>query len=236
MAHPSYVKLEPELVTAPVAGRCWACGSGARKAHSCADCGSLQPLGAETDFFAVFGLPRRLNLGAEALEETFHELSRQFHPDFYRAKPPRERIIALENSALVNRAYQALREPLSRTEYLLELERGQGEKATSQPPQELFLEILEIQELLEDYEAGDAATRERLRPELTQRRDEILAVEESRQQRLTAELFDRWDALTPTADGAREELLDEMAQVIGERGYLRRVLEGIERVVATESE
>ena len=36
-----------------------------------------------TDYFAVFGLPRKLGVDAEALQRRFYELSRQHHPDFH---------------------------------------------------------------------------------------------------------------------------------------------------------
>ena len=58
----------------------------------------IQPLGRDTDYFAVFGIPRRLQIDPEALEQGYHALSRRFHPDMYRLASPRERMIALENS------------------------------------------------------------------------------------------------------------------------------------------
>ena len=36
-----------------------------------------------TDYFAVFGLPRKLAVDGEALQRRFYELSRQHHPDFH---------------------------------------------------------------------------------------------------------------------------------------------------------
>ena len=44
-----------------------------------------------SDFFTVFGLPRRLAIDAAALQRRFYELSRQRHPDFHQARRPRTR-------------------------------------------------------------------------------------------------------------------------------------------------
>ena len=35
------------------------------------------------DYFAVFGLPRKLTVDGEALRARFYELSRAHHPDFH---------------------------------------------------------------------------------------------------------------------------------------------------------
>ena len=38
---------------------------------------------AMSDYFAVFELPRKLQLDEEALRRRFYELSRRHHPDFH---------------------------------------------------------------------------------------------------------------------------------------------------------
>jgi molecular chaperone HscB len=77
-----------------------------------------------TDFFTVFGLARRLAVDVAALQRRFYELSRQWHPDFHQAASPAEQARALEESARVNAAYRALRDPIARVEYLVRLEEG----------------------------------------------------------------------------------------------------------------
>src|SRR5262250_837005 len=77
-----------------------------------------------TDYFEVFGLPRKLRIDPEALQRSFYELSRRHHPDFHQGAGAEAQARALEASALVNRAYRALRDPLARVEYLIALEEG----------------------------------------------------------------------------------------------------------------
>src|SRR5512145_2105671 len=74
------------------------------------------------DYFAVFGLPRKLGIDAAALQRRFYELSRRHHPDFHQAAPADEQARVLEASARVNAAYRMLRDPIKRVQYLVRLE------------------------------------------------------------------------------------------------------------------
>jgi len=77
-----------------------------------------------SDYFEVFGLPRKLQVDLEALQRRFYELSRRHHPDFHQGADAAAQAQALEASALVNRAYRALRDPVARVQYLIALEEG----------------------------------------------------------------------------------------------------------------
>jgi len=120
-----------------------------------------------TDYFSVFGLPRKLTVDGEGLQRRFYELSRRHHPDFHQGTDPTRQAEVLAQSALVNRAYRALRDPLPRVEYLIALEEGREtrEGAAEKPraPRELLEEMLEVQEALEEARAagmvGDAGVR-----------------------------------------------------------------------------
>ena len=105
------------------------------------------------NYFEVFGLPRALNLDlATALEKRFHELSRQFHPDYYTTASKEEKGRALRMTALLNDAYRTLRHPTRRVEYLLSLS---GLKSDgSRVPQSLLMEVFEINEQLEEAKAA----------------------------------------------------------------------------------
>jgi molecular chaperone HscB len=207
---------------------CWSCKSDAGPEPVCQHCVKLQPLGRDSDYFRVMGLLRKLDLDPRVLEPVFHALSRRFHPDMYRMASPRERMIALENSAVLNQAYRALRDPFERAEYLLRLERGRDQGNKPSAPAELFDEILEIQELLGEFRlAEEGGEKETLRAWLSEQRDELAAVQERRAAHLTGNLFRQWDKLADDANAPaeeREKLLAEMRRILDERAYLRRVL------------
>src|SRR5260370_21302920 len=79
-----------------------------------------------TDYFTVFGLPRKLAVDAPALQRRFYELSREHHPDFHHGADAARQAEALAASALVNRPYRAPPDPLAPVESLRPLAPGQG--------------------------------------------------------------------------------------------------------------
>jgi molecular chaperone HscB len=177
-----------------------------------------------SDYFTVFGLPRKLGVDGEALRRRFYELSRQHHPDFHQGADAERQAEVLGQSALVNRAYRALREPLARVEYLIALEEGREvrEGATAKPkaPRELLEEMMEVQEALEEAKAeglgGDAGTRLR---EERRRLEERYAAVATAVSRRTAE----WDRLV-VEGGDRRPLLEWFKQRLATRAYLRTVI------------
>src|SRR5246127_987095 len=110
------------------------------------------------DYFEVFGLPRVLGIDTAALEKTFHELSRKYHPDYFTTASAAEKTQAVRMAALLNDAYRTLRHPIRRVEYLLSLYglKGDGSKV----PQTLLMEVFEINEHMEEVKAGRASVEE----------------------------------------------------------------------------
>ena len=97
------------------------------------------------------GLPPRLNLDSSSLQRTFYELSRNYHPDFYQTRTPKEKSISEAATAMINTAYETLKDPARRIEYLLVLEGMPTDRVESKPPMDLFEKILSVQETLGDY-------------------------------------------------------------------------------------
>jgi molecular chaperone HscB len=180
-----------------------------------------------TDYFAVFGLPRKLGVDGEALRRRFYELSRQHHPDFHQGVDAERQAEVLSQSALVNRAYRTLREPLARVEYLIALEEGREvrEGATDKPkaPRELLEEMMEVQEALEEAKAEglDGAAGTRLREERRRLEERYGAEAEAVVGQLAA-----WDRLVDEA-GDRRPLLEWFRQRLATRAYLRTVIDDL---------
>jgi molecular chaperone HscB len=219
----------------PTQSLCWSCRSEVGSEPQCPNCVKLQPLGRNSDYFTVMGLPRKLSIDARVLEPVFHALSRRFHPDVYRMASSRERMIALENSAVLNQAYRTLRDPFERAAYLSQLEAGRSAETKSAPPADLFEEILEIQELLGEYRFAEEAEKPPLRSALETKLAEIQAEQSQREAELTGPLFSRWDALQDTATPSpaeKETVLADIRRILGERAYLRRVLNRLHEALA----
>jgi molecular chaperone HscB len=197
---------------------------------------TIEPIPPGTDYFGALGLPRKLAIDLRDLERRYYDLSRRFHPDFFQSAPPRERLASLENSALVNKAYRTLRDPLARAEYLVRLEAG-GEEIRAEAPQALFEEILELNELLAEYKLGEADEQVALRAQLQAKEQEFRTEYQELERRLTAELFPRWDRGTEAGglpEAQKTALLGEIGRIIGNRAYLRRVLGNLEAVLSPE--
>src|SRR4051812_19353491 len=103
----------------PVA--CWSC-SVARNESTlfCPHCSKIQPPPG-SDYFSVLGLRPHLNLDLSSLETEFHRLSRRLHPDRFARAAENEKEWSLADTALLNDAYRTLKDPVTRTEYLLKL-------------------------------------------------------------------------------------------------------------------
>ena len=189
-----------------------------------------------SDYFTVFELPRKLTVDGEALQRRFYELSRQHHPDFHQGADAARQAEALTQSALVNRAYRALSDPLARVEYLIALEEGREvrEGATDKPkaPRELLQEMLEVQETIEEAKAeglgGEAA--ERLRGE-RRRLEERYAAEAEAIVARSGE----WDRLVDEG-GDRKALLEWFKQRLATRAYFRTVIDDLSDALGESEE
>ena len=188
-----------------------------------------------SDFFSVFGLQRRLAIDRPALQRRFYELSRQWHPDFHGAASAEVQARALEESARLNTAYRALRDPLARVEYLIRLEEGrdtrEGAAIKPKAPPALLAEMFEIQEALEEARAGalDAAAR----ATLAEQRMGLQARMAEAEAQITGPLSQAWDAAGP-AD--RPAALAALKEALATRAYLRTVIDDLSAALETEGD
>jgi molecular chaperone HscB len=169
------------------------------------------------DYFEVFGLPRILDIDLKALEKTFHDLSRKYHPDYFSTASPAEKTQAVRMTALLNDAYRTLRHPVRRVEYLLSL---YGFKADgSKVPQALLMEVFEINEQLDEVKAGRATIEEvdSLRAQIKEKRDRF------DQELERASLS--WDELVNSgaSESKLRDHLAKLAEILSESAYIRNL-------------
>jgi len=187
------------------------------------------PAPPERDYFAVFGLARRMNIDPAVLEKHFYSLSREMHPDnFYRASKE-EQESSLEQSARLNDAYRTLRDPFARTEYLLTLEGCQVEKKGSGIPPELVEEVFELREWLAAVRA--TASEHAPNAHRTEIQQQLAAAKLTLEQRLQASradlqaLFVRWDQVIDSGGSVLERaaILEGMGNVLARQKYLQNL-------------
>jgi molecular chaperone HscB len=210
---------------------CWHCQSEVSGEYFCDRCVKVQPVSKELDYFTCMGFPRRLTIDQRQLETKYYELSRAFHPDFFQNKSAEEQTISLGNSAMLNTAYRTLRDPIERAEYLLGLEAGAVKEIRNTPPSDLFEEILELQDTLNEYRTADrtSETQSTLRAKLQSERSTLeqrqRAMEDALQQ-----LFIQWDALqdrgeaTSQARIERDRILKQMREHLSNRTYVKNIV------------
>ncbi|MDE3197693.1 MAG: Fe-S protein assembly co-chaperone HscB [Acidobacteriota bacterium] len=136
------------------------------------------------DYFDALGLPRSLSLDLKDLEKRFYARSRHLHPDLFARKSQTERDKALEDSAVLNDAYRALKDPVTRALYLLKIEGFDvGEQGAKDVPPELLEEVFELNMAIEEADAQQL--------EASRNRFEALREEVDREM---ASKFAEWDA------------------------------------------
>ncbi|KNC10221.1 co-chaperone HscB [Klebsiella sp. RIT-PI-d] len=112
------------------------------------------------DYFTLFGLPARYPVDIQALTTRFQDLQRQFHPDKFARGTPAEQLAAVQKSATINQAWQTLRHPLMRAEYLLSLHGFDLASEQHTVSDTAFLmEQLELREALDEIAQAKDETR-----------------------------------------------------------------------------
>ena len=196
------------------------------------------------NYFEVFSLQPKLGLETAALEKSFYRLSREFHPDRFASESAARQAEATEKSSLLNDAYRTLRDPIRRTEYLLELEgiemEEQSVKATESAratgtekkqivPPDLLEEAFELNMQLEEMkmakQTGDDDPQ--LRKDLEAAKTNFTGMLDASQKQLEAE-WTSWDAAVDSGDdGAKDAAKDEMVALLNRRSYLRNLVRDV---------
>ena len=189
------------------------------------------PRGA--DYFAFFGLPRKLTLDVEELEQRFHSLSWKLHPDNFVRASEAERQLSLDRSSQLNDAYRTLRDPVSRVEYLLGLAgmRKEGQKKQQAPP-ELLEEVFELNESLDELRearaSGGSAEMAGLRAKLEAAQHKFESSLADVDQEL-ARVSDRVGrrARSGADEAAKNKLMEQMNEILNRRSYIRNLVNGV---------
>jgi molecular chaperone HscB len=221
---------------------CWSCGT-MRAVHFCSACGKVQPP-VPVDYFTFFALPRRLNLDTALLEREFYELSRKLHPDLCARAEKQEQEWSLQQSSLLNDAYRTLKDPIKRTEYLLQLEgvdldeqskaatekaRATGEIKKQVVPPDLLEEVFELNLQLEELRAEKKLGKDdpSLIKEIGKQKLEL----EKKYESLSRELktyWDDWDRLPDNAaEESRRKVRDKMVDLLNRRSYIRNLVRDV---------
>jgi molecular chaperone HscB len=195
-------------------------------------------------YFSFFDLPQKLTLDVVALEKQFYVLSRKLHPDRFASRPVAEQETALAQSSLLNDAYRTLKDPISRTQYLLTLEgveleeqskaatdaaRASGEQKKQIVPAELLEEVFELNMQLQEMRAANKMGEDEpeLRRDLMTAKDSFDAKMVETQAELEG-LWSVWDSGVDAGDeAAKTRAKDAMVVLLNKRSYLRNLVRDV---------
>lgn len=183
------------------------------------------------DYFAIFGLPRKLWIEMTALEQKFLQMSWKLHPDNFVNTSEEERDLSLKRSSELNDAYRTLRDPVGRVEYLLAIEgaRKEGEHK-QQAPAELLEEVFELNESLDELRDAKASGGD-----LAALKSRLESAEKGFQQKLSevdAQLqaaAREWDAALEADSATRKTVMAKLNDLLNRRSYIRNLVTNVQK-------
>jgi molecular chaperone HscB len=167
-----------------------------------------------SDYFAIFGIEKKLALDLEDLQRRFYANSREWHPDRHARAGAAQLAYAEAASATLNDAWRVLRDPVARAEYVLKGEGFDiGEQRGKDVPPELLEEVFELNMALEEARDGDAAAKAEVARALTKFEGLLNEIDVQRDA-----IFLEYDA-APCRD-----ILNKLRSLLNRRKYLQNLV------------
>jgi molecular chaperone HscB len=195
---------------------------------------SLAKTSETIDYFAIFGLPRKLWIEINDLEQKFLQLSWKLHPDNFVNASEQERELSLKHSSELNDAYRTLRDPVARVEYLLGIEgaRKEGEHKQQAPPG-LLEEVFELNEFLDELReakssGGDLSALKESLQEAENNFQEKLGEVDAQLQAAARE----WDAALEGDATTRKKIVARLNELLNRRSYIRNLVANVVKELA----
>ena len=136
--------------------RCQRCQSEMIWPVVCEACHTLYPPREQVDYFDLLGVPRQYDLDLERLRKNFLALNRRIHPDFFSTEEDDVQSASMRIAAQINSAYETLRDPVQRAEYILHMCGGLSSSEDKTVPTELLGTVMMFRdEIDEARQAGD---------------------------------------------------------------------------------
>lgn len=108
------------------------------------------------NYFQIFGLEPKFAIDANKLAQAYQHLQKSVHPDRFTNAPEQEQTLAVKKSSMINDAYQTLKNPLKRAEYMLTV------RGTAMPNEQstfkdnaFLMRQMELREMLAEVKFSD---------------------------------------------------------------------------------
>ena len=199
-----------EAATPPT--KCTYCHQPMRSPVYCRNCRVINPVAPGTDYFTIFGLPRRYRLDEQELHKRFLNLTRDIHPDRFATSSPETIDLTMRLAAQINEAHEVLKDPVLRAEYLLQRAGGKRPSEDKGAPGGMLVEVMELREQIEEAVSRDDQTTLH---ELRRRVDDM-----------AAEVWETVASLADAiADGPEDEDLQKLRAYLNGIKYVRNLQE-----------
>ncbi len=133
---------------------CWSCkGPVLQVTAFCETCGAVQPPGYANHFLRL-GLEPAFDIDIDWLDQHYFNIQRNLHPDRFATSSDQEKSLSQQQATTINDAYETLKEPLKRADYLVDLLSADllPEGCNLVNDQALLEETMELREALEECE------------------------------------------------------------------------------------
>jgi len=149
---------------------CWSCkGPVQLNALFCPTCEAVQGPAAVSHFVRL-NVAVSFDVDVPALDHLYFDLQRQLHPDRFATKSPKEKALSQQQATALNDAYETLKDPLKRADYMVHLSGVEvlPEGCNLVKDQSILIEAMEMRERL-----ANAATMTELNTIATETKAEI---------------------------------------------------------------
>jgi len=103
------------------------------------------------NYFELFSLPVGFEIDVSSLATRYQDLQRSIHPDKFTNATDREKRLSMQQASIINEAYQSLKDPLKRAQYLLSLNGIDVNSESNTVMDTAFLmQQMELREALDD--------------------------------------------------------------------------------------
>ncbi len=107
------------------------------------------------NYFELFGLPVDFRVDLDEVSLRYRDLQKIVHPDKFANSSEQDKRVAMQSATLVNEAYEVLKDPLKRAQYMMSLKgrNAAGENLTTSDGA-FLMQQMELREALD--ETGEA--------------------------------------------------------------------------------
>ena len=126
------------------------------------------------NFFTLLKLPEAFVIDLEKLDQNYQDIQKEIHPDRFASFDDETKLESIKKTAQVNDAYQTLKSPIRRAEYLLQLHgvNIHDEKYTA-VSQDFLMQQMEWREELETHKQNKLAL-EKLAADIQKNKNEMM--------------------------------------------------------------